>query len=142
MWHGSQWFSHKMNNQHPLQLKKSKSWEPFWSYQLNSTANLVNLAQFWGKWAGLSTPTFSLSTLWKTVRLHGKKLQNATNPIVFQFRLFSTIFHKSHLTWKCLIFTILFMIYVLWNLQIHCRSGENKLLRSCQYSSLCSNDCG
>ena len=24
--HGSQWFSHKMNNRHPLQLKKSKSW--------------------------------------------------------------------------------------------------------------------
>ena len=40
--HGSQWFSHKMNNQHPLQLKKSKSWEPFVSYQLNSTANLAN----------------------------------------------------------------------------------------------------
>ena len=42
----SQWFSHKMNNRHPLQLKKSKSWEPFWSYQLNSTADLANLAQF------------------------------------------------------------------------------------------------
>ena len=26
----------------------------FWSYQLNSTANLANLAQFWGKWAGLA----------------------------------------------------------------------------------------
>ena len=25
-----------------------------WSYQLNSTANLANLAQFWGKWAGLA----------------------------------------------------------------------------------------
>ena len=24
---------------HPLQLKKSKSWEPFWSYQLNSNAD-------------------------------------------------------------------------------------------------------
>ena len=24
---------------HPLPLKKSKSWGPFWSYQLNSTAN-------------------------------------------------------------------------------------------------------
>ena len=35
--HGSQWFSHKM------QLKKSKSWEPFWSYQLNSTANPAHL---------------------------------------------------------------------------------------------------
>ena len=26
-------FSPKMNNRHPWQLKKSKSWEPFWSYQ-------------------------------------------------------------------------------------------------------------
>ena len=43
-----------MNNRHPWQLKKSKSWRPFWSYQLNSTANLANLAQFWGKWAGLA----------------------------------------------------------------------------------------
>ena len=41
-----------MNNRHPWQLKKSKSWGPFWSYQLNSTANLANLAKFWGKWAG------------------------------------------------------------------------------------------
>ena len=43
--HGSQWFSHKMNNWHPLQLKKSKSWEPFGSYQLNSTANPAHLPQ-------------------------------------------------------------------------------------------------
>jgi hypothetical protein len=35
-----------MNDWHPLQLKKSKSWEPFWSYQPNSTADLANLAQF------------------------------------------------------------------------------------------------
>ena len=52
--HGSQCFSHIMNNGHPLQLKKSKSWEPFWSYQLTSTADLANLTQFWGKWAGLA----------------------------------------------------------------------------------------
>ena len=38
-----------MNYRHPWQLKKSKSWEPFSSYQLNSTADLANLAQFWGK---------------------------------------------------------------------------------------------
>ena len=43
---GSQWFSNKMNNRHSLQLKKSKSWEPFWNYQLNGTANLFNLANF------------------------------------------------------------------------------------------------
>ena len=49
--HGSQWFSHKMNNRHPLQLKKSKSWEPFWSYQLNSTANPAHLPQNWAKLA-------------------------------------------------------------------------------------------
>ena len=41
-----------MNNRHPWQLKKSKSW--FWSYQLNSTADLATLAQFLGKWAGLA----------------------------------------------------------------------------------------
>ena len=52
--HGSQWISHKMNNWHPWQLKKSETWEPFCSYQLNSTADLANLAQFWGKWAGLA----------------------------------------------------------------------------------------
>ena len=43
-----------MNNRHPWPLKKSKSWGPFWSYQLNSTANLAHLAHFLGKWAGLA----------------------------------------------------------------------------------------
>ena len=38
--HKQQWISHKMNNRHPW--KKSKSWRPFWSYQLNSTANPVH----------------------------------------------------------------------------------------------------
>ena len=33
-----------MNNRHPSQLKKSKSLEPFWSYQLCSTADLADLA--------------------------------------------------------------------------------------------------
>ena len=28
------------------QLKKLKSWGPFWSYQLNSTANSAHLARF------------------------------------------------------------------------------------------------
>ena len=28
-----------MNNWHPWQLSKSESWGPFWSYQLDSTAN-------------------------------------------------------------------------------------------------------
>ena len=35
-----------MNNQHPWQLKKSKSWGPFWSCQLNSTAHSAHLAIF------------------------------------------------------------------------------------------------
>jgi hypothetical protein len=32
-----------MNNWHPWQLKKSKSWGPFWSYHLGSTANPAHL---------------------------------------------------------------------------------------------------
>ena len=43
--HGCQWFSHEINNRQPLQLKKPKSWELFWSYQLNSTANPAHLPQ-------------------------------------------------------------------------------------------------
>ena len=39
----SQCFSPQMNNWHPWQLKKSKSWGPFWSYLLNSTANTAHL---------------------------------------------------------------------------------------------------
>jgi hypothetical protein len=51
----SQCFSPKMNNRHPLQLTKSKSWGPLWSYyQLNSTANPAHLPQKWAKWAGLA----------------------------------------------------------------------------------------
>ena len=34
--------------------KKSKSWGPFWSYQLNSTANPAHLPWKWAKWAGLA----------------------------------------------------------------------------------------
>ena len=43
--HGSQWISHKINFWIPGQLKKWKSWEPFWSYQLNNTANPAHLPQ-------------------------------------------------------------------------------------------------
>jgi hypothetical protein len=39
---------------HPWQLKKSKSWGPFWRYHLNSSANPAHLAHFRGKWAGSS----------------------------------------------------------------------------------------
>ena len=38
--HGSQWFSHKIINRHPLQLKKSKSWEHFGS-PLGATRILI-----------------------------------------------------------------------------------------------------
>ena len=51
--HKQQWISHKMNNWHPWQLKKSKSWGPFWSYQLSSTANPAHLRQNWAKLAML-----------------------------------------------------------------------------------------
>ena len=40
------WISTKMKVWHPWQLKKSKYWGPFWSYQLNSTANSAHLAHF------------------------------------------------------------------------------------------------
>ena len=43
-----------MNIRHPGQLKKLKFWGPFWSYQLNSTANSAQFAQFLGKWAKLA----------------------------------------------------------------------------------------
>ena len=49
-------FLPQMNNRHPLQLKKSKSWGPFRSYQLNCKANSTQLAHFVGKWAGLAVP--------------------------------------------------------------------------------------
>ena len=47
-------FSPHMNNRHLRQLKKSKSWGPFWSYQLNSTANPAHLPQNLGQmgWIG------------------------------------------------------------------------------------------
>ena len=43
-----------MNNRHPWPLKKSKSWGPFWSYQLNSTANSAYPPRKWAKWAELA----------------------------------------------------------------------------------------
>ena len=47
-------FWYQMSNRHTWQLKKSKSWGPFWSYQLNSTANSDHLAHFHGKLAELA----------------------------------------------------------------------------------------
>jgi hypothetical protein len=46
--------SAKMKVWHPLQLKKSKPWEPFWSYQVDRTANPAHLPQKWAKWAELA----------------------------------------------------------------------------------------
>jgi hypothetical protein len=43
-----------MNIQHPGQLKKLKSWGPFWSYQLNSNANLAHLPRNQAEWAELA----------------------------------------------------------------------------------------
>ena len=34
--------------------KKLKSWEPFWSYKLNSPVKLVHPLHELGKWAGLA----------------------------------------------------------------------------------------
>ena len=48
------WISYKVKVWHPWQLKKSKFWGPFWSYQLNSTANSAYLLQKWAKWAELA----------------------------------------------------------------------------------------
>jgi hypothetical protein len=52
--HRKQWISHKVNMWHPGQLKQNKSWGPFWSFQLNSKANLANVAHYVGKWVGLT----------------------------------------------------------------------------------------
>ena len=48
---GTQCFSHQMNDWHPWQLKKSKSWGPFWSW---SIANSAHLAHFLGGLAELA----------------------------------------------------------------------------------------
>ena len=53
--HRSHWKYAQMNNRHPWQLKKKKSkfWMPFWSYQLNSTANSAYSLQKWAELAVL-----------------------------------------------------------------------------------------
>ena len=42
-----------MNSWDQWQLKKSKSCKPFWSYQLDSTANSAHLPEKWAKLAVL-----------------------------------------------------------------------------------------
>ena len=71
--HRHQWISHKMNIRHPGQLKKIKSWGPFWSYQLNSTANLAHLPRKWPKLAELAV-------------LFSWQLQNGLQDFVFFYR--------------------------------------------------------
>ena len=53
-----QYFSHQMffsqmNNRQSWQLKKSNSWGPFWSFQLDSSANPAHLPQKWAELAVL-----------------------------------------------------------------------------------------
>ena len=43
---------------HPWQLKKLKSWGPFWSYQLNCIANSAHLAHYRSEWNGLDWQCF------------------------------------------------------------------------------------
>ena len=50
------WGSNKMKVWHQWQLKKSKSWGPFWSYQLDSTANSAHFARFLGSAVWLVAP--------------------------------------------------------------------------------------
>ena len=46
-----QWISHKMKNQHPWQLKKSKPWDPFFELPINSNANRGHIPKNWAKLA-------------------------------------------------------------------------------------------
>jgi hypothetical protein len=56
-----------MNNRHPWQLKKSKSWGPFWSGQQKSTAKSAHLAQFRGKKAELAVGLCGSSKMAPTI---------------------------------------------------------------------------
>ena len=72
----------KMKVWHPWQLKKLKSWVPFWSYQLNCTANLDHLAQFCSRWTGLAV-------------LLCHQLQNGSQDFDFFKLLWVSIIHLS-----------------------------------------------
>ena len=69
-----QWISANIKFWHPWQLKKSKSWGPFWSYQLNSTDNPSHLPRKWAKWAKLSM-------------LFSWQLQNAPRILIFSIAM-------------------------------------------------------
>ena len=51
-----QWNQALMTKRHQGQLKKYESWEPVWSYQLNSIANSAHLPHFWVCSCGVRTP--------------------------------------------------------------------------------------
>ena len=63
-----------MNNQHPWQLKKIKFWGPFWSYELNSTANSVYSPQKWAKCTELAV-------------LFSWQLQNGSTILIFSIAM-------------------------------------------------------
>ena len=63
-------FSSQMINWHPWQLKKSKSWRPFWRYQLNSTTNPGHLPRKWANTLLFSwyVPSkWPLNSIWNTL---------------------------------------------------------------------------
>ena len=63
-------------NRYPWQLKKSKSWGRFWSYQLSSTANSAYPPRKWAKWAELAV-------------LISWQLQNSPQDFDYSFELIS-----------------------------------------------------
>ena len=57
--------------------KNIKFWRPFWSYQLNSAADLTNLAQLWGELAELFSWLSETSP--KTFLMDANTLKNFIN---------------------------------------------------------------
>jgi hypothetical protein len=57
----------------PIAIEKSKSWWPFWSYQLNSTSNPAHLLLKWAKWAELAV-------------LFSWQLQNGPRILIFKLQ--------------------------------------------------------
>ena len=103
-----------MNNRHPWQLKKSKFLEPFWSYQLYSTVSLDNLAQFWGRWAGLA------------VLLAGS---SKTAPRIFLFFQLSWV-QNIYLMWNSMLLIPSHFLGILFqSLPVWCVSSGQKELK-------------
>ena len=107
-----------MNNRHPWPLKKSKSWGPFWSYQLNSTANAAYPPRKWAKWAKLAV-LFS---------------QPQTPTCSGEFENHTTFFYQNFLVlkmvqknttprrWRCLLGQ-----YQLWSFKLRNQRIQNKV---------------